>query len=308
MTWTYSGNIDLTVSIVNRVATITTPDDDWYGTETITFRATDPGGLFDDDAAVFTVLPVDDFPVACYSWVDADGTGTGTLINFNAGCSTDDEGITLYEWDWTNDGTYDYTGGPTATHDYGDADMHTCALRVTDTIGQTDVFTDTVQAVIGEEALDINQSTYDRNFPIRHTTDGDWGGAQNFTPEVNTITKVELYLRRMGAPEFDLIVELREGDPEGTLLDTVTIPIASTPVTLSWVPIDFEDVLVGAGSDIFVVCPPAPSGVTTSFGYEWGYALGNQYDGGAFWFTRDGGNWWRDLPTMYEFCFRTYGY
>ncbi len=58
MTWTYSGNTDLTVSIdVNRIATITTPNASWSGSETITFRATDPGSLFDDDAATFTVQP-----------------------------------------------------------------------------------------------------------------------------------------------------------------------------------------------------------------------------------------------------------
>ena len=69
-----------------------------------------------------------------------------------------------------------------------------------------------------------------------------------------------------------------------------------------------DNSVVGIGSDVFIVCPEAPSGVTTSFGYEWGYAFGNQYDGGAFWFTRDGGGLWRDLPTMYEFTFRTYGF
>ena len=63
MTWTYSGNTQLTVSIVDRVATITIPSVDWYGAETITFKATDPGVLCDDDAAVFTVTAVNDPPV-----------------------------------------------------------------------------------------------------------------------------------------------------------------------------------------------------------------------------------------------------
>ena len=61
------------------------------------------------------------------------------------------------------------------------------------------------------------------------------------------------------------------------------------------------------GTSYFVVLPPAPSGITTSFGYEWAYAFGNQYDDGAFWFTRNGGVLWRDLPAMYEFAFKTYG-
>ena len=62
--WTYAGNTELTVSIdVNRVATITIPDPGWSGTETITFTATDPGSLFAQDAATFTVTAVNDPPV-----------------------------------------------------------------------------------------------------------------------------------------------------------------------------------------------------------------------------------------------------
>ncbi|UCD18590.1 MAG: hypothetical protein JSV44_06720, partial [Candidatus Zixiibacteriota bacterium] len=62
MIWTATGNTDLTVDIVDRVATIIIPDENWYGFETITFRATDPGDLFDEDAATFTVTAVNDAP------------------------------------------------------------------------------------------------------------------------------------------------------------------------------------------------------------------------------------------------------
>jgi len=62
--WSYSGNLQLSVSIVNRVATISTPIDDWYGSETITFTATDPGSLSDSDDAVFTVTNINDAPIA----------------------------------------------------------------------------------------------------------------------------------------------------------------------------------------------------------------------------------------------------
>ena len=63
ITWTYSGNTQLGVSIAARVATITIPNSDWNGSETITFRATDPGSLWDDDGATFTVTGVNDAPV-----------------------------------------------------------------------------------------------------------------------------------------------------------------------------------------------------------------------------------------------------
>ena len=64
ITWTYSGNTQLTVNInASRVATIVIPNPNWNGSETITFTATDPGGLSDSDPATFTVNPVNDPPV-----------------------------------------------------------------------------------------------------------------------------------------------------------------------------------------------------------------------------------------------------
>jgi hypothetical protein len=136
----------------------------------------------------------------------------------------------------------------------------------------------------------------------------DWAGAQNFTSTLDTLTKDEIYLWKFGTPEFDFTVELRTDGPEGTLLDSLVFTPAEVPSSWTWLELDFTDLAVVPGTDYFIVVPPAPSGVTTSFGYEWGYAFGNQYDDGSFWFTRDGGGLWRDMPTMYEFVFRTYGY
>ena len=53
--WSYTGNVELSVSIVNRVATISIPSPLWSGSETIRFTATDKGGLTDSDAAKFTI-------------------------------------------------------------------------------------------------------------------------------------------------------------------------------------------------------------------------------------------------------------
>lgn len=56
LTWTATGNIALIVSInASRIATISKPSVDWFGSETITFQASDPGLLTSSDAATFTV-------------------------------------------------------------------------------------------------------------------------------------------------------------------------------------------------------------------------------------------------------------
>jgi len=155
-------------------------------------------------------------------------------------------------------------------------------------------------------SFNIYQDKFDRGFPIRHAMGGDWAAAQSFKPRSEELTGIDIYLRKFGTPEFDLVVELRENNTKGTLLDVQVFSPSQVPTSWEWFEVDFTDIPVSPETSYFIVIPPAPSGVSTSFGYEWGYAFGNQYDNGAFWFTRDGGSLWRDLPDMYEFTFRTY--
>ena len=71
MTWSYTGNGQLSVSInANRVATIGIPNQNWNGSENITFKATDPGGLSASAQATFTVSAVNDAPYVKKSLVD----------------------------------------------------------------------------------------------------------------------------------------------------------------------------------------------------------------------------------------------
>jgi len=59
ITWTVSGCSQLSITIDNsRIVTITAIDNNWSGSESITFTATDPDGMTDTDAVSFTVLSV----------------------------------------------------------------------------------------------------------------------------------------------------------------------------------------------------------------------------------------------------------
>ncbi len=62
--WSVSGKNQLDVSITpERVARILLPDSNWFGKETLIFRATDPNGNWATDEVSFTVHPVNDPPV-----------------------------------------------------------------------------------------------------------------------------------------------------------------------------------------------------------------------------------------------------
>ncbi|MEP0829423.1 MAG: hypothetical protein HRF51_12965, partial [bacterium] len=100
MNWTFSGNTELTVSIdINRVATITIPNADWFGSETITFTATDPGFLSDSDPATFTVTNVNDVPVVADIPNQTINEGsTFTTINLDNFVSDIDNADTEISW------------------------------------------------------------------------------------------------------------------------------------------------------------------------------------------------------------------
>ncbi|MCQ2092138.1 MAG: tandem-95 repeat protein [Fibrobacter sp.] len=61
--WTVSGNKELKVVVdANKVATISTPNKYWNGSEQITFTVTDPEGAADKRTVTFTVESVNDLP------------------------------------------------------------------------------------------------------------------------------------------------------------------------------------------------------------------------------------------------------
>ncbi|MBN2009954.1 PKD domain-containing protein [candidate division KSB1 bacterium] len=76
---------------------------------------------------------------------DAGGPYTGvegTAISFDASGSTDNVGISTYEWDWNNDGTFDQsTATPTITHAFTDDYSGEVLLRCTNTMGLKDMAT-----------------------------------------------------------------------------------------------------------------------------------------------------------------------
>jgi len=264
--------------------------------------------IWDDDGATDTIckpITVDNVgPIADFTWTPINPTIHGPAQFTDT--STDLDGyIEAWLWDF-GDGDTSPLEHP--THQYTAAGNYTVCLLVTDDDDATDTVCKSIVVTEGFETLDVNQSISDRGFPVRHALDGDWAAAQSFIPLANTLTKAEIYMRKFGTPEFNLTVQLRENHPQGTLVDTLIFTPAEVPGSWNWFTLDFTDTPITPGIQYFIVCPPAPLGVTTSFGYEWGYAFGNQYDDGSFWFTRDGGGLWRDLPTMYEFTFRTYGY
>jgi hypothetical protein len=76
-------------------------------------------------------------PVAQFS---GDCTADDGTCSFDASASDDPDGtIDQYEWDWTNNGSFDTTtANPVLVHDFGAPGTYSVRLRVTDNEGATD--------------------------------------------------------------------------------------------------------------------------------------------------------------------------
>jgi hypothetical protein len=88
LTWSASGNSALSVDInpSTHTALIAAPNTDWNGSETIVFKVTDPESASAEDAATFTLAPVNDPPVVGdipdQSILSGESFGTIALDNY----------------------------------------------------------------------------------------------------------------------------------------------------------------------------------------------------------------------------------
>jgi len=159
-----------------------------------------------------------------------------------------------------------------------------------------------------EEQLDYSQDNFDGDgYPINYTSDGIWGCAQSFKPSVETLTRAEVYLRKVGDVSFNLSIELRESSPDGPILDEATFTPENISSSWEWLEIDFNDTNVSISQDYFIVIVPDSSNPVNSFPYEWGYANSDVNPNSSFYNTSDGGLTW-NLNNSFDLCMKTYGY
>jgi hypothetical protein len=87
-------------------------------------------------------------PIADFTWTPQNPP-PGQTITFDASASHDPDGyITLYEWDWNNDGSYDEShSSPIATNSWSQVGNYPITLRITDDDNATDTDTKIVTVV-----------------------------------------------------------------------------------------------------------------------------------------------------------------
>jgi PKD repeat protein len=112
------------------------------GTYTVGLLVTDNEGGFDTATKNVTVSNLPNDPPTAAFHFSPSSPKTNETVTFTSD-ATDDHGVSLEEWDFENDGSYD-TSGSEVEHAYPAATSYTVKLRVTDSQGVQSTTTKTV--------------------------------------------------------------------------------------------------------------------------------------------------------------------
>jgi len=140
--------------------------------------------------------------------------------------------------------------------------------------------------------------------------------AQNFNSTYDTISKIELALKKIGTPPNPLqvsIVPKSGSDPDiGNKLGSVYFAPGDIGIAFTWYTVNFTpDISINPDNDYFILLNT--TGGDNSNAYHVSYCNddpnGSYYDGNTYYmfFTSNGGSSWIDF-IKYDISFKTYGY
>jgi len=283
---------------------IYTPDPDYFGYDWFSYQAFDGLDTSNLTFVNITIIDINDPPVA---------------RNDSASTTMDNSiWIHVLDNDYDTDGTLDpSTVTITSSPNHGTTNVNTTTgeilytpnsgwsgidyfnYTVNDDDGATSNIASVTIYVASTEQLDQYQESYNSDLLIYSSR---WA-AQSFKPSLDKLTRVELYLSRVGSPPYSLSFEIRSGSISGPTISSAIISSSSVGSSYSWINVDIPDISVTPGDQYFIV-------LHTSYGdvyncYKWGFVNYDAYADGKLWFSSTSGGAWYNYP--YDACFRTYG-
>ena len=133
--------------------------------------------------------------------------------------------------------------------------------------------------------------------------------AQGFVPSLETLTKVQLYIFKVGTPPDDVEITLSIRDSKnGQDLTSITKDISHVS-TAEWIELDFDDIEVTPGEMYYLVGRLSAGAPLNQ--YCWVFGINDSYKAGDAFRSTDAGLTW-EYPEFSEFpnpdmCFKTYG-
>ncbi|HEC89674.1 MAG TPA: tandem-95 repeat protein, partial [Thermoplasmatales archaeon] len=284
---------------------IYTPDPDYFGYDWFSYQAFDGLDTSNLTFVNITIINVNIPPVAnndtasttMNTPVDIDVTNNDYDIDGSIDVTT----VTIIT-DTTHGTTTinTTTGIVTYTPDTGYTGSDSFTYTVNDNQGATsNIATVTINIISGEQ-LDQQQTTYNKDLSLYGTR---WA-AQSFTPTLETLTKIELYIKKTGSPSENLELLVRENSIDGPTIASITLPPTAISTSYQWIEFDITDTTVTPGNNYYIILHT--NGGSASNSYYWAFSSTNTYTNGSLWFSSNSGTTWNQY-TQYDTCFKTYG-
>jgi hypothetical protein len=151
----------------------------------------------------------------------------------------------------------------------------------------------------------------------RRSFDGEDWIAQEFTPSLEILTRVQLGMLKQGHPPDDINITIGIkhylGGEELTNCSVKGGEIVWDQSGPYWLEFDFPDIIVRPGTKYYIVCRIDDYDRDSDNKYSWYFHGDNPYDGGKAYVSWNSGNFWysfdvfdNDFPFR-DFCFRTFG-
>jgi hypothetical protein len=138
--------------------------------------------------------------------------------------------------------------------------------------------------------------------------------AQSFTPTLNVLTRVQLYMVKVGEPPSDVNIYFSIRDSlNGEDLTSKVLDYSQLPPSIynpTWIEIDFKNISVIPNNLYYIVCETTTGSWENC--YAWLFTINSGYANGATWYTHDQGQTWVEMIQINypnnDCCFRTYGF
>lgn len=134
--------------------------------------------------------------------------------------------------------------------------------------------------------------------------------AQGFIPSLETLTKVEVELFKVGDPASPIIISIRDS-LSGSDLTSVSIDGSLVSEYSKWIEFNFPDINVTPGNKYYIVCRSSGGSIINYYCAV--FDIDNPYGGGEAWGSIDYGANWELIEDYYpeypepDACFKTYG-
>ena len=148
---------------------------------------------------------------------------------------------------------------------------------------------------------DQTQTHTDTYVSILYETVKCWC-AQSFKPSYETLTRIQLYMKREGSPSKELKVSIRKSSLSSSDIVYVTKSASQIPTNPTWVEFDFSDISVEIEGTYYIVAITYGTGK-----YGWGIAESDKYSKGKAYYSYNGGGSWNEWLEPHDHTFKTFG-